>query len=142
MKTNVKSFKKLFAIAISIVLLLSFTACSSIAVSDKFDADEVRHAGEVAVDLINEGKTADAYENFDSVLKESLTAEEFVKAVDGVREGLGDFKSYTSAVVGTKDPNTNEDYASCVISAKYDKGNLEYSITYNDKLEIVGIYVK
>ena len=76
--------KKLAGIFMLLCLTFSLTACGG-KLSEEFEETEVKEAAEEIVNLINEGKLSEVYEDsFIPVLRNSVELEELQETVDYV----------------------------------------------------------
>ena len=136
--------KKLFSILLTLTLVVGlFTGCSAPSLSDKFDKEQVKSAAEGAIDLLNKGE----YEKFcegltNEDMKKALTVDVIKGAIAQVMPNAGAFVEYSSeSIVGQKDKDGNE-CAVAVIVAKYENQKVTYTISYNEKMELIGFFLK
>ena len=99
--------KKLAGIVVLVCLIFSLTACGG-KLSEEFEEKEVKEGAEEMVNLINEGKLSEVYEDsFIPVLRNSVELEELQETVDYVLDKLGEFQDFEKVQVkGVKDKNT------------------------------------
>lgn len=135
------------AITVSIILLIGLVTagCSdSQKLSGKFDESEVKKEAREVIELVNAGdyqKLSD--EKWSTVLKSTLPAEDIESGVKPVVDELGAFKSFEKdAVTGSKDKDTDQEYAVCVVKVKYEKRNAQYTISFDEDMKVAGFFVK
>jgi hypothetical protein len=135
--------KKLSACILTVIMLLSFSACSSNKLADIYNEDEVIRTAKSAVEVINT-KDYDAMAAlFRDDLKEEISADTFRDAWDNALTGAGEFEKYsTITVVGQTDSSTAQEYAVAMLMCKYANSTLTYTISMDQNLEIVGMYMK
>ncbi len=135
--------KKLAGIVVLVCLIFSLTACGG-KLSEEFEEKEVKEAAEEMVNLINEGKLSEVYEDsFIPVLKNSVELEELQETVDYVLDKLGEFQSFEKVQVkGVKDKNTGTQYATAVVLAKYEEGNAMFTISFDTDMMCAGFFIK
>lgn len=135
--------KKILALMLSIALILSMTACSSNKLADSFDKDKVIARAEELVGTVNTFDYSTVVSQLRQDLQAKLTADQLETSWGTQLKAAGNFVGYSSEnVYGTKDKSTGEDYAVTVLSCKYENATLTYTISMNDKFEIVGLYMK
>ncbi|MDQ0156964.1 hypothetical protein J2S07_003289 [Robertmurraya andreesenii] len=91
---------------------------------------------EEVVSLLNEAKYGDIHTMFDETMKTELT-EEQMGLLTPVIEQSGDFDKIDKSSVEEKDG-----HHIVTLVSKYSKENRIYTITFNDKEEIAGLFVK
>lgn len=129
--------KKLIQI-ISIMLgVMMFTACGASKLSSAFSEDKLKTSVETVVDNLNNEKYDEIIATGGEDLKSNLTAEKLKQPWSQMKNKLGKFDSITKEVFVGKD-NT----ATVIATAKYEKGNVQFTITYNEAMEMIGIYMK
>jgi len=76
-------------------------------------------------------------------LRSALSAKVLAGAADQILKDVGAFESFSNeVVVGAKDKNTGEDYATAVMVAKYANKKITYTISFDTKMKVVGFYLK
>lgn len=134
--------KKIGIIAALLAVCLLLGACAP-KLSEKFSADELTRQAEADIALIN---TRD----FDAVvarvredLRANLTAASLEEAWGAALDSLGAYAGVKSAgTTGTTDKQTGEAYGVTVTVAEYENGAATFTLTYNEALELVGLYMK
>jgi len=135
--------KKILALMLSIALILSMTACSSNKLADSFDKDKVIARAEELVGTVNTFDYSTVVSQLRQDLQAKLTADQLETSWGAQLKAAGNFMEYSSEnVYGTKDKSTGEDYAVTILICKYENATLTYTISMNDKFEIVGLYMK
>lgn len=129
-----KKFKLL-----SMVLLIGgmIVGCSSSKLSDVYDEEEVKTSGVGVIELLNEENYDGLEAKMSEKLKSAASIEELKKVWQPIKETVGEFeKIKKETVVG------NEGLATIALMAKYKNGNVTFTITFNENLELEGLYMK
>lgn len=87
---------------------------------------------------LSEGKYEQITETVSQDLQTALSEEILESAWAPLGEKLGTYKRVTKTkVVGNKDKS-----ATVILLADYEKGKMQLTVTYNEQMEIIGLYVK
>ena len=143
MPKGYETMKKTLSLGLALILILSLTACSVAKLSENYDKDEVLSRAEEIVALLNAS-------DFDAVaagvredLQEQLSSEVLENALGEILAQAGAFQEFTAeAVTGQQSKTTGEDYAVAVLVGKYENASHTFTISFNEDLEIVGLYMK
>lgn len=125
------------------LLLALLCACSAGKLADAFDEETVKDAAKETVQTINT-------RNYDAVisllredLQDQVTADQLRDAWDKSLSADGAFVEYTSvSVAGTRDKNTDEDYAVAVLACNYENGSQTFTLSFDTDYALVGLYMK
>lgn len=120
-----------------IILFMMFTGCGAEKLSAAFSEDKLKAAVETVIDNLNNEKYEEIIATGSQDLKSKLTTEQLKEAWVKMKEKLGKFDSINKEVFVGKD-----DSAIVIVNAKYEKGNVQFTISYNEKMEMIGIYMK
>ena len=138
-----KQIKAIVAAMLILTLSLSLIGCAGTPLPEGFDADEVGTAAEEIVGLATAG-------DFDSVvgalredLKSSITVDQLKEGWAPAYEKAGAFEKITkTALSGTKDQTTGEEYAVAQVLVKCAKASLVYTLSFDKDMALVGLYLK
>lgn len=124
-------------------VMVSLVACTKNKLSDKFDEEALLTQAKKTVAIIN---TRD-YDSVINLLEESIrsqiTAEQLEQAWDDQLYAAGRFVSFqNTALTSQVDPKTQAEYATVVIQVKYEKSILIFTLSYDEQLALVGLYMK
>lgn len=119
-----------------------FAACGN-KLPESFDAQAVTdHALEIA-DLMGKKDFQEVENRTRSDLKEVLSADVLEQNVGVLIDTLGAVtETGQVALSGAKDSNTAESYAVAVVIVTHEYGKAQYTISFNEDFEIVGLYMK
>lgn len=121
------------------------TGCAgSQKLSDKFDEAEVKAAAEEVIEIVNDGD-ADTLvdEKWNTTMKSAVDKDMLREQVLPIVEELGAFESFErEAVTGSKDRDTDQEFAVAVVKAKYEKRNAQFTISFDEDMKVGGFYIK
>ena len=125
------------------LFIFALSACGGYKLAEGFDEKQVTQRAEAAVALANGGDYDALVSSFRTDLQKQLTADQFKSAWAAQLRDAGAFQSYKStAVYGTKDKSTGEDYAVAVIVAEYENAAHTFTVSVDKDLTLVGMYMK
>lgn len=127
--------RRMLLIMISAIAAFALAACTGNKVDESTSKKFIPKAEEI-VSLLNEVKYKDVHEKFDSKMKAGLP-EEKMKDLTPVIEKAGAFEKIVKKSIEEKDG-----LYTVILVAKYSKEQRTYIITYNDKEEIAGLFIK
>ncbi|MGG0725604.1 DUF3887 domain-containing protein [Bacillus mycoides] len=127
--------KRMVLIIISAIAAFALAACTGNKVDESTSKKFIPKAEEI-VTLLNESKYKEVHEKFDSKMKTALS-EEKMKDLTPVIEKAGTFEKIEKKSIEEKDG-----LYTVVLVAKYSNENRTFIVTYNDKEEIAGLYIK
>ncbi|MGN4504955.1 DUF3887 domain-containing protein [Bacillus cereus group sp. MYBK58-1] len=127
--------RKMLLIIISAIAVFALVACTGNKV-DESTSKKIISKAEGIVSLLNEAKYKEVHEKFDSKMKAGLP-EEKMKDLTPVIEKAGTFEKIKKQSIEEKDG-----LYTVILVAKYSKEQRTFIITYNDKEEIAGLFIK
>lgn len=143
MKKKVRSIAGVFLIIMACILTVG-CGCESTRLAEGFDEKVIKQTGE---ELINEVQLKGAKE----VLQERMR-EDFLENIDldtmnntvvNLTKGKGNFVTYSEeTVIGKYHPDAKEDFGVILVTATYEKGEINYTITFDKDMKVVGFYAK
>lgn len=129
--------KKIVKVFFILLTGLIVTACSSGGEKvDEKTAKKYEAQAEDVVKNLNHQEYSKMIAQFDSKMKKSLT-EEKLKELEPTIAEAGEYKSITKSSV-----EKIEEMYKVVLVAKYENAKLTYTISFNDKDQLSGLYVK
>lgn len=98
--------------------------------SEKFDEDKVKEAAKAIVEKVNAGNLKEVYEDsFTPVMQNGVAFDEF--------------QEFSKVEVkGTKDKDTGTEYAAAMVLAKYEDGQIMFTISFDTNMKCAGFYYK
>lgn len=136
--------KKLLTLICTVVMVFGLSACGGTQeLSEVFDEAEVKAAAEELIGYVNEGDA----EGFCSVpmsadMQEAMTVESVQQIFEQYLGTKGEFVEYKSiAAVGATDKTIGE-CAVVVVAAEYENLTVQYTISYDTEMNLVGFFLK
>lgn len=128
-----------FTTILSAILL---TTCSAPALSADFNENEVKLLSQDVVSLLNAQDSKGLRAIFTEQMNTAITDDVFVQIYAAI-EGGGKFEVIDNiTVVGSTDKSTGEEFATAVVTAKYENKSFTYTITFNKKMQLAGLYYR
>lgn len=112
--------------------------------SDKFDEEEVKSAAREVIEILND-KDVDTLvdEKWNSTMKSMAGREMMTEQVLPILEELGAFEEFDKeAVTGSRDKDTEQEFAVAVVKVKYEKRKAQFTISFDEDMKVGGFYVK
>ena len=139
-KANTKTLTTILLSTILSMLLL--TACSAPALSADFNEEEVKLLAQDVVSLLNAQDSEGLRSVFTEQMNTAITDDVFVQIYAAI-EGGGKFEAIDNiTVVGSSDKSTGEEFATAVVTAKYENQTFTYTITFNKQMQLAGLYYR
>lgn len=123
---------------------LLFGCAGSQRLSDNFDEAEVKEAAKNIIETLNSGEVeALVDEQWNAVMKGAVDSEMLEDQILPIVEELGEFEGFDKeAVTGSKDPDTEQEFAVAVIKAKYEKRKAQFTISFDEDMKVAGFFIK
>ena len=124
------------------ILAVMLTGCAGKQkLSDKFDEAEVKAAAEEVIEILNEGDIDTLVDQkWNSVMKSMAGKEMMTEQVLPIVEELGAFEE--EAVTGSRDKDTEQEFAVAVVKVKYEKRKAQFTISFDEDMKVGGFYIK
>ncbi|MFJ8527515.1 DUF3887 domain-containing protein [Bacillus sp. NPDC094106] len=127
--------KRILLTMLSAMVVFALVACGSNKVDEKASKKYITKAEEI-VSLLNEGKYNEVHAKFDNQMKAGLP-EDKMKELTPLIEKSGKFEKIDKSSVEEKDGM----YV-VILVAKYSKENRVFTVSFNDKEEVAGLFIK
>ncbi|PFK30459.1 hypothetical protein COI93_22295 [Bacillus cereus] len=127
--------KRILLTMLSVMVVFVLVACGGNKVDDKDSKKYITRAEEI-VSLLNEAKYKEIHAMFDNKMKTGLP-EEKMKELAPIIEKAGKFEKIDKSSVEEKDG-----IYVVVLVAKYSNDNRIFTISFNDKEEVAGLFIK
>lgn len=135
--------KKLISAALVLCLVFALGGCSGNKLPKGYDEDEVIARGKEIVEIANAMDYEGLFDQLQDDLKAQVSVQQLEEAWDKQLHAAGSFQKYSQVVTaGTKDPNSDVEYAVVVLVCKYENATLTFTISMDESLELVGLYMK
>lgn len=134
--------KKFYSLIV--LLLLSMTVLTACTTSKKlpegFTEEEVEQQTIKDIDLASSNNYEGWVARFQEELQSSLTEDAYQSYLD-VLEEKGEFREYGKcAFVGQE--QDGKKYAACIMIVKYEKGDIQYTVGYDEDMNLVQFTIK
>jgi len=129
------TMKKFLATILGFMAILTLVACGGNTVDDSTSEKYISKAEEV-VSLLNELNYKEVHEMFNEQMKTELP-EEQMEELTPIIEKSGDFEKIDKSSVEEKDG-----YYIVVLVAKYSDENRVFTISFDNKDEVAGLFIK
>ena len=109
---------------------------------ESFDEAVVKEEAEKTLAFFNERDYQSIIDMGDENLKNSTTAEQFRESCDPLLDEKGEFKEVTKMqIVGNEDKKSGIKYGGAVMTGEYEQGKIEFSVAFNEDMELVQFLV-
>lgn len=127
-----------------VIMVCAFAAgCSAAPLPDGFDADEVTARAEEIIGYANAGDYDTIIDNLREDLRDAVTADQLSEGWAPTYERVGAFENIKKVVLsGTTDNTTGEEYAVVQALCVHEDGNVLYTLSFDQDLQLVGLYLK
>lgn len=127
--------KRILLMTLGVVMAFTLVACGGNKVDDSTAEKYITNAEEV-VSFLNEGSYAKVHTMFDEQMATALPVEQ-MEELTPIIEQSGNFEKIDKSSVEEKDG-----IYVVVLVAKYSEENRVYTISFNEKEEVVGLFIK
>jgi len=130
------------AILVLALCAAALTGCGSQKLSDDFDKAALEEAAGAAIHAINEKDAAALRDMCNVRMRDALTDDVLAQVFEAIGEG-GAFQEVSEiSMAGSKDKETEEEYAVVVAKAKYENRNFTYTLSFTKQMKLAGLYYK
>ena len=104
----------------------------------------MKEAAKNIIETLNSGEVeALVDEQWNAVMKGAVDSEMLEDQILPIVEELGEFEGFDKeAVTGSKDPDTEQEFAVAVIKAKYEKRKAQFTISFDEDMKVAGFFIK
>lgn len=128
--------KNLSKILLMFLCLVSLVGCGAPKLSANYSEEKLKAAAEEIISKFNEEKYDDVAAKLKADLRKDLPASK-LKEVWSNYKNIGKYDSLSKIAFQEKN-----DYAVVVAIAKYEKRKVQFTLSFNKDMEMVGIYIK
>ncbi len=130
-------------IAMLCMMLLILTACSAQPLPEQFEEDTVKESAEQAIGFFNEQDYQSILGMSSAEFQEILTVDEFANQCDPYLEKCGSFKEISKTIfLGNVDKETQAAYGGVVMIGSYEEGTIQFTISFNEDMELTQFIIK
>lgn len=110
---------------------------------DSFDEAQVREEAGKVIGYFNDRDYQSIIDMGDKDLKANSTAESFAATGDPLLEEKGAYREMGEAkIVGKTDEKTGKSYGGAIIPVTYENGEMEFTVAFNEDMEIAQFLVR
>lgn len=132
-----------FISVLSILLIAALTGCGQNELSSVFEEDTIKQEAMKAIEFFNARDYQSIIDMGSDALKESITAEEFAQASDPYLDKCGEFIEISKNVVfGTSNGQTDENFGVTVMIGKYEEGQIQFTVAFDEEMKLVQFTIK
>lgn len=144
MKKITERLKRLSILAVLCCVLMAIGGCGSTKLADCYDKREIE---ERALEIINDVQVRGAKVVLEELMREDFIGNIDLDEMDGscktYTRSLGNFLTYSQkTVIGKHYDDTDEDFAVILVTATYEDGEVNYTLTFDKDMKLVGFYPK
>lgn len=138
-----KQIKSIVVVTLILALSLSLIGCAGAPLPEGFDKEEVGTAAEEIVGLATAGDFDSIIASMRDDMKNAVTVDQLKEAWGPVYQKAGAFVSISkTAMTGTTDKTTGEEYAVVQVLVKHEGASLVYTISFDKDMMLVGLFLK
>ncbi len=135
--------KKLILLALTLLAAATLSACQSAGpVADCFDEAEVKAAAAEVVATINDYDFDRLYDMFRADIREDITADYLEEQLLPYLAAAGAFSRIKGSATAGQQLEDGTDFAVCLVRAKYENQSLSFTVSFDQELQLIGLYVK
>lgn len=124
------------------ILLFGVAGCGGSKLSDAFVEEDVRLAAENVIDYLNQGNAEGILKLGTPQLQAALTDEVMIKVFADIGT-LGKFEKFEEmSIGGVKSQDGTQNLAVAVAKAKYERKSVIFTISFNESMELAGLFYK
>lgn len=142
-KMGQREKKGIILLTVCLAWMLVLAGCGGSKLSDKFEEEAVKEKAMEAVGYFNERDYQSIIDLGNEEMRNGITAEGFRAASDPYLDKCGEFKEISKAVVlGSTDQKTGDSFGGVVMVGKYESGQIQFTIAFNEQMELVQFIIK
>lgn len=139
---KLNGYRRVLVAVMVFVVCTMMSGCYSTDLAEGFDEDTII---ETAEEIINEIQMNGAKKVLTERMREdyvgNIDLDVMENTVIGLTEGKGDFLTYgKESVVGRYHDEAKEDFGVIYVTVKYENGEINYTITFDKDMKVVGFY--
>lgn len=136
--------RRIFCLLAACLAMLGMSGCQNTKLADGYDEEVIK---ETAEEIINDVQLNGAKEVLTERMREdcieNVDLDTMNNTVVNLMKGKGGFMVYSKeTVVGKEHPDLKEDLAVILVTATFEKGEINYTITFDKDMKVVGFYAQ
>ena len=129
--------KKLVKILSVGLCLFMFTGCGAQKLSDDYSEEKLKSSAEEIINDLNEEKYEAIVSMGDDKLKEALSVDKLKEAWGNFKDKVGKYDSISKITYQESKGN-----AIVIVKANYESGKIQFTLSYNKDMKLIGIFMK
>lgn len=136
--------KKLLILCLILVMAGLLAGCTNTKLAEGYDKDKIKQtAEEIITEIQLEGAKKVLEERMRVDFVDNIDLDAMENTVKDLTSGLGNFMAFSQeTVIGRQYEETKEDFAVILVTVTYEKGEVNYTITFDKEMNIIGFYAK
>ncbi len=129
--------------AMAVLAVSLFAGCGEAKLPEGFQEETVKEEAMKSISFFNERDYESIIEMGSEKLKKGITEEQFADACDPYLDKCGKFKEVQkTAIVGGTDKGEGIDYATVVMVGAYEEGKIQFTISFDEDMELIQFLIK
>lgn len=128
--------KKLYKFIIGILCMYMLGGCGASKLSDNYNENKLKESSEKLIDCFNNEKYDNIVDGMDDSLKKQVSSDQLKEAWSNFKK-VGKYKSISKIIFQEKNS-----IAIVVVIAQYENSNVQFTLSYNKDMKLVGVYFK
>lgn len=143
-KRDYLSVRKILCLIMLSCMILQLTSCASTRLAEGYDEEVIKETAEAVINEVQlNGAKQVLTERMREDCLENIELDDMEYTVIDLARGKGAFLMYSQeSVIGRYHEDYQEDFAVCLVTATYEKGEIVYTITFDKDMKVVGFYAK
>ena len=134
--------KKFFGVLCVALMCLLLAGCSQSKLADCFSKDELTKVSQDNIALAEAGDYEAFMEAVEPLTRSAFTEEIYNQYLEAIKP-KGERKSFgKTAFVGQTDKDTGANYAGVVMVVEYENGKIQYTLGYNEEMQLIQFLIK
>lgn len=128
--------KKIYKMLLMLLCFVILSGCGASKLSDNYSEDAIKTSAEEVISNLDSGKYEEIETTMSDELKKAITADKLEEVWAGFKK-LGKYDSISKIVFQEKN-----DYAIAVVIGKFENGKVQFTLSYNKDMKLVGFFLK
>ena len=129
--------KKIMSVMIVVLCFTMLVGCGAGKLSDNFNEETLKSEAEAIIDNFNNNQYEEIINKGDENLKSQLTADQLKEVWEQVAPKLGDYDGISKIAFKEKDGTV-----AVVALAKYENSKAQFTMSFNEDMQLIGIFLK
>ncbi|MDO4307363.1 MAG: DUF3887 domain-containing protein [Eubacteriales bacterium] len=136
-------FAKFAKVLAVLALAACLAGCGQTGLPEGFDEEKIRESAMESIGYFNNRDYKSIIAMGSEELKKSITEEQFAEAGDPFLDTRGEFQKIVKEVfAGNTDSKTGAAYGGVVMVGEYEEGKIQFTIAFDERMELVQFLIK